>query len=359
MPALQPLAMARVSVTIRSPLVMSIAVGYPTEVFDVFLGTLRDGGYRGGIALVVGESLSDEVTELCRRHSATLYPRLQVGLQDDAHGAGLQHPQFLRFSVYPKLCLHHFDACFATDFRDVVFQADPFLGLRTPLQSDWLVVALEQSRTVAEDSVNSLWVNACYGRHSQELKSMRGKTVVCSGTIFGSPAGFEVLAAAYKRTACRSARDGIDQGVLNTLIYAPSQRHLLKAMHITLQPLSAGQVVTLGGFKGPRLAHLPYAITFNATEGILRRPDTGAAYPVVHQYDRFVDHPWGPPLRIAVLQRFQRIPCVAAGKALQAPPWSKRTPRPPSFGTPSYAGGLIKAMCSAKELSKARERALK
>jgi len=382
----------------KHPLVMSMAIGkYTLPVFHVFVGTLRSSGYEGGITLVISDGLSNEVHAFCSSHVATLRHMREVGMRE---GHELLHPQFQRFTVYPRLCREPHDACLAVDFRDVFFQADPFATLPLPKESEsWLVASYEHpDHTVDTDSVNKLWASVCYGHRSKELAAMRGKHVVCSGSLFGSPAGFAALASAYNRTACHAARDGIDQGVLNALVHAPSQRVLLRGTSVTIQPLVAGQVIGLQGFKGTKVAELllpparahahlqshaqgharshvhaqrsgltlPTTSThvikhlglLNASEGIPRRQDTGTPFPVVHQYDRLVNNPWGRSLRFAALERYDRVPCLTSGRSLRPFrfPFFERTPMPPTYGTPRFAGGLIKDVCSAQELAAAQRR---
>jgi hypothetical protein len=372
-------------------LVMSFAIGYQDpELFYIFVGTLRASGYAGDVVLVVGERVPSVARKFCEAHNVSLLPRAMINMANSSASHGLMHPQFQRFAIYPDLCQSRYDACFATDFRDVYFQADPFATLQAAPNGTrgWLVGSIEHANTdVATDVVNANWVSVCYGRGSRELKAMRKKPIVCSGVLFGNAAAFSALAHGYAHTTCREARDGIDQGVLNALIHAPSQRKLLGAVHITLQLPGAGNVISLsaykmhvrklpvldgggvqggdhagtwpityaapgrrraGGDKNHSVINTGWPITF--AEGSLRRRDTGAPVAVIHQYDRLVFSPWGPSLRFATLERFKRVPCVAAGRPLRHAPWNERTAVPPSYGTAHFRGGIIKAICSMDEV---------
>lgn len=205
---------------------------------------------RGDVVLVVGERVPSVARKFCEAHNVSLLPRAMINMANSSTSHGLMHPQFQRFAIYPDLCQSRYDACFATDFRDVYFQADPFATLQAAPTRGWLVGSIEHADTdVATDVVNANWVSVCYGRGSRELKAMRKKPIVCSGVLFGNAAAFSALAHGYAHTTCREARDGIDQGVLNALIHAPSQRKLLGAVHITLQLPGAGNVISLSAYK--------------------------------------------------------------------------------------------------------------
>ena len=345
-------------------LVMSLAIGYQDpELFYIFVGTLRASGYAGDVVLVVGERVPSVARKFCEAHNVSLLPRAMINMANSSTSHGLMHPQFQRFAIYPDLCQSRYDACFATDFRDVYFQADPFATLQAAPNGTrgWLVGSIEHANTdVATDVVNANWVSVCYGRGSRELKAMRKKPIVCSGVLFGNAAAFSALAHGYAHTTCREARDGIDQGVLNALIHAPSQRKLLHGIvNITLQLPGAGNVMSLSAYKShvPKLLagggvqggdRAEWPITY--AEGSLRRRDTGAPVAVIHQYDRLVFSPWGPSLRFATLERFKRVPCMAPGRRLRHAPWNERIAVPPSFGTAQFRGLVVKAICSMDEV---------
>ena len=303
-------------------LVMSLAVGYPLPVFQIFVDTLRSTGYAGAIALVVGEEVPEPVAAYCREQRVELTPRLSVGLVNRTVAAttmhdnsGLEHPQFTRFKAYSKICLaSSFDACFATDFRDVVFQSDPFrtATLSRQMQQQqphpWLVVESEhENRTLTNCGVNKYWVRVCYGR-IEGPKMLAGplldKHVLCSGTIFGNPSGFRALAHAFKSTRCRGSRDGIDQGVLNALVYTNST--LLAdggvPARVSVEPPGEGAVVTLSMYK--LVAH---EVPLDAAGRVLNRD--GAPASIVHQYDRFVLNGYGPSIRFGALDARDPVPC--------------------------------------------------
>lgn len=165
-------------------LVMSLAIGYQDpELFYIFVGTLRASGYAGDVVLVVGEHVPSVARKFCEAHNVTLQPRAMLKMANSSTSHGLMHPQLQRFAIYPNLCQPRYDACLATDFRDVYFQADPFATLQAAPDgtSGWLVGSIEHTETdVATDVVNAYWVSVCYGRGSRELKAMRKKPVVCS-----------------------------------------------------------------------------------------------------------------------------------------------------------------------------------
>jgi hypothetical protein len=146
------------------------------------------------------------------------------------------------------------------------------------LQLEHANSTLGTSRT--DHPINSGWVRRCFGEAA--LRSVSGRSVICSGTIFGTPAGFASLARGYSATRCLRRADGIDQGVLNYLVHSHSE--LLGGTTVELQPRGQGAVNALQPFKlvplGELRAHM-------SPEGIVLDDDGGPSA-VVHQFDRLV-----------------------------------------------------------------------
>ena len=72
------------------------------------------------------------------------------------------------------------------------------------------------------------WVRKCFGDPALHKIAVKNRferprwhhVIICSGFIFGNPAGFTTLGNAYASTPCRDRIKGIDQGLLNYCTHA-------------------------------------------------------------------------------------------------------------------------------------------
>ena len=192
--------------------VMATAIGYPLPVFERFILPLRSHGYRGAVVLFVDErALSDAARLLCEHHNVTTGP------------AGLRRPQIgqskgmSRYSGYREVCDDaHYDHCFASDFRDVVFQADPFLSCR-PAQV-WSGPGIPRCRhSAAQQQVDPHVLGERVLARSPRRPSFAVE-------LSWAPEGFRVLHERMRDTMRLTAErarcatlDGVDQGRFNYL----------------------------------------------------------------------------------------------------------------------------------------------
>ena len=82
------------------------------------------------------------------------------------------------------------------DFRDTVFQSDPFVYLEGLIrQGDstelWLSGEHMPYKRIRNCVFNTGWIRDCYGR--AESDKWGPYTVICSGSIFGTKRGMEVF----------------------------------------------------------------------------------------------------------------------------------------------------------------------
>ena len=338
-------------------LVMGLAIGYPLRVYQIFLESLRHNSYAGDVTLVIGNDAPPSTFAICSTHGARAVRATAVGLDRRASTQSSKHPQILRYQVYANLCrAGEHDYCFATDFRDVVFQRDPFerSGLHAVVRRPdlpQLVLSLEHSNmTIGTEAVNAYWLRVCKGK--LHLSMVAHRPIICSGTVYGNPSGFAALAKAFNETRCMGYRDGIDQAMLNWLVHyrsptsSPSATaavptstggstplssrrsdeaieaaseaarfsrlvgvshaiagakgsdvlagvNALAGVKLTLQPRGAGAVNSLWGFT----RDLPAASSMQELlqhrwSNGLVLNDDGRPSPVIHQYDRLVQPLW-------------------------------------------------------------------
>ena len=245
--------------------VLAAALNYGIGEFVKFIVPLRR-VYSGDVVLFVSNSVDDDVAALCAKHEVEtrgLPTGSRLGVKGD------------RFEGYTKVC-EAYDWCFATDFRDVFFQADPFAS--TPDGYDLVLQEEFASLTIKTCPYNSNWIKTCWG--TAFLDSIGTKTPICSGTIMGTPRGLEALKKAMflemehtKRVKGCTARD---QGHLNYIYHAGKL-----PVPVLVQPRGRGIVNTVGSIT-PRDTIGEYL----NDEGRVKNDD-GSISAVVHQYDRF------------------------------------------------------------------------
>ena len=245
--------------------VLAAALNYGIGEFVKFIVPLRR-VYSGDVVLFVSNNVDDDVAGLCAKHEVEtrgLPAGSRLGVKGD------------RFEGYTKVC-EAYDWCFATDFRDVFFQADPFAS--TPDGYDLVLQEEFASLTIKTCPYNSNWIKTCWG--TAFLDSIGTKTPICSGTIMGTPRGLEALKKAMflemehtKRVKGCTARD---QGHLNYIYHAGKL-----PVPVLVQPRGRGIVNTVGSIT-PRDTIGEYL----NDEGRVKNDD-GSISAVVHQYDRF------------------------------------------------------------------------
>ena len=225
-------------------LVIAEAFGYNVEVYRVFLLSLRQSGYRGDVSLLAPPNRTrPDAAALLRRHGVSLVVERRSPARHNAD----------RFETYAQLCSVRspYRYCLAADFRDVVFQSDPFQELlqTTLLQRQhgadvgrsaadgsgadgsgderrgaWLpdlILPLER-RVVGTDPINRKVLHDCFGAAAAER--LANRTVVCSGVLLGTPAAFEALPRLLVPLAHRCRLDKMsDQAALNVLAYSTAR----------------------------------------------------------------------------------------------------------------------------------------
>jgi len=245
--------------------VIAAALNYGITEFTNFVVPLRR-VYDGYVVLFVNDDLPADVIVLCTSHNITTRP-LPTGSRLGVKGN--------RYIGYSEVC-RDYDWCFATDFRDVFFQADPFAS---PREGYDLVLAEEfASVTIKTCPYNSKWIKTCWGEPF--LVDIGDNTPICSGTIMGTPHGFEVLMTAMlsemEATSQTKGCSARDQGHLNYLYFANKL-----SVPVLVEPRGTGIVNTIG-YITPRST----IGDFLNPNGLVKNTD-GSVSSVVHQYDRF------------------------------------------------------------------------
>ena len=268
----------------NSSAVIAVAFRYEWVRHAVFVMPLR-AHYDGDIILFTEppDKMHPDIRELGRRQRVTFLPLRHkcvdqnLGRATDPSAADLQEcgPSWMmkvRFTLYAEQC-RRYSLCLAVDFRDVIFQADPFATLAHLIEANanappgrrpsfWgpayvggkqpgqepadLMLACEDARArPVRSTFNKLWLIRCCGYKFYKLVAMTN-CILNSGSILGTPAGFDRLAE-IMLTPCLDTNmtHGSDQaklmwgfygqqfgnlsvtterrgmGVINTMRYAP------------------------------------------------------------------------------------------------------------------------------------------
>ncbi len=209
--------------------VITTAVSYSFHEWQRFVVPLRR-VYDGDVFVLVVESERRVWQDLVAKHRLqTVLLELsekppKQGEESSAAGKALELARAnavkkARYAQYNRICAKY-DWCFATDFRDVFFQADPF-G-RLPAGHDLALTQEWAGYPIGKCHVNSEWLLSCWPQAFYD--SVKSRPILCSGTILGTPRGFaqlfEAMLAAYAGTAGKRGCFARDQGHLMYVAYS-------------------------------------------------------------------------------------------------------------------------------------------
>ena len=230
------------------------------DTYQKFLYTLRQ-HFSGPIVIFVEMESPEEpmppvFKKLCSRLGVSLefmdeevvwepkYERWRLANGDRGFRSMLRK----RFRWSAEVCARMTDTgkCLMTDFRDVFFQADPFLHV--PKDVDMLLAQEPtgpMGLTLAEDvDYDAEWIRTCYG--DDALAKIGDQPIICAGTIIGTPKALRVyhdeifLADALEE--CN------DQGILNYKWYTGELGRVFwqHELNVQVEPFGFGSVATVG-----------------------------------------------------------------------------------------------------------------
>jgi hypothetical protein len=173
------------------------------------------------------------------------------------------------------------------DSRDVYFQRHPLTGLQQNDTTTTLHVYAESNRQVLwQQRSNRRWIKKAYGE--EWFKTLKYKTVICSGSTFGGQPAIRTYTSAmvhqFDVTNCTVY--GCDQGHHNFLI---SANQLVGGPNITsvrIYEQGHGTVNTLGLLMTED-ANLT-SLGILKEDGLVYNTD-GTVSPIIHQFDRDPD----------------------------------------------------------------------
>jgi hypothetical protein len=283
--------------------VIGVAVNYGMDEFRRFVGSLRATKFSGTVILGVSPNISPECLRYLKRHDVeirivkdgdlTPKKREEDGAYYDFYNIAL--PRWILYRKWTKESNFSNRTKFLlTDTRDVYFQRDPFADLKHNDESFHLYMFTEWGgKTIGRCKHNSDWVRSCWGANI--LDQLSHHPILCSGTIFGSRYGINLLVdamvmeAAHVKTL-RHELDGKakhgrpcinDQAYLNVLMRQKNDSTGILSKLRSMTKIFAqgdGPVNTIGWLA------VNGSIAKDSDGFVLNNDGRRSA--VVHQYDR-------------------------------------------------------------------------
>jgi hypothetical protein len=262
--------------------VIAAALNYKLSTFKTFLLSLRClAKFNGDVVLFVNENLSEDIA----RFSDVMKVRREP-LPKGSH-LGVKGNRYIG---YDEVC-RDYDWCFATDFRDVYFQVDPFANIQKHSDHNIILSEEDHPMTIGKCPYNKDWIQSCW---PGVLDKIKDEHIICSGTIFATPSGMtlvrDMMLAEMAISAHKKGCTSRDQGHLNFLYYS----HRFGG-RVEVQTRGQGYVNTVG-YILPRASIVEYM----DKSGFVLNTDKDRSA-VVHQFDRF------PPIVRAIRHQIESL----------------------------------------------------
>ncbi|KAG7361786.1 family 2 glycosyl transferase [Nitzschia inconspicua] len=220
--------LVRVDTTpVLPPVVMSVAIGYSLDRFEAFVGSLRQ-VYSGDVWLLISGDASVEVRDFLRLHRVkTVETKGSLAAPASKEWDNINRSRF-RFFVY--VCNSSaYSLCLTTDFRDSLFQADPFQSIDPSVMKSGApgVLFLHEHNTDMNDYHYDLMRSKSCGLYENYATFLRGTKIINGGSIIGSPGAFQQLAdyITDKFKGCN------DQVTMNVVVRADLLQNISISIH--------------------------------------------------------------------------------------------------------------------------------
>jgi hypothetical protein len=304
--------------------VMGLASGYPMDVFELFVGSLRATGFSGAIILGIASDAPQDVRDYLAETNVTV-KEVTLGpctYHDKPSKCLVGFPDYklswVRFPLSKQWlleCKECTDGIMMTDVRDAYFQADPFTHSSIKYPPPGLMTFEE----MYPDQTTEHWITEA------PIKKCKGYDIgnhpmLCSGSTMGTREGIlnyiDVMIKEFdawnKDKKCFSNMAGDDQSIHNHLYYSgmfgndtAAIPHRTGPIHVvgvqanTIFRAAIKEAEKVGKDEGWVNAHRLYGTEENWQEWLdpkhgLIDPDTGfitnmdgSPSPQVHQFDRF------------------------------------------------------------------------
>jgi hypothetical protein len=182
------------------------------------------------------------------------------------------HPQIARWYAYRRLLnfLRDYRYVLLSDVKDVVFQR-PVFDMLTPGS----VYLFEDGEPFKGGKYNREWYISAYGQKAYDR--IADRTPICIGVVMGDLASMRSMVEEFSQFFSRAPFGKIEQATFNHMVLTG-----LFETPLTVVPNYRGGVATLAE-PGVREATRLDGQEIVGTDG-------GAAFPVVHMYDRYSDY---------------------------------------------------------------------
>jgi hypothetical protein len=252
--------------------IFATCVRYKPQDAFAFMKSCRN-VFSGEIVLGISE-LPDETLALLKKFGARTFEYPDINQWNFLLGCE-------RFRLYRKIIKDEklrVDRALLCDFRDIIFQSDPFAF--DP--ADYRFKFFLEDKLIKECEVNSGWILHAYGEET--FKAMAEQTISCSGTSMMSHDGLlfylDKIVAEYEGFLARCTAKGLsfrtmpfsygfDQGFHNYLI------HKRAFPDVRLIANRTGEVQTM---------HYQTEFIFSKQSQLLNTDRR--VCPILHQYDR-------------------------------------------------------------------------
>ncbi|KAG7355507.1 hypothetical protein IV203_000193 [Nitzschia inconspicua] len=259
--------LVRVDATpVLPPVVMSVAIGYSLDRFEAFVGSLRQ-VYSGDVWLLISGDASVEVREFLRLHRVKTV-ETKGGLAAPATKEW-ENINRSRFRFFVHVCNSSaYSLCLTTDFRDSLFQADPFQSIDLSVMKSGApdVLFLHEHNTDMNDYHYDLMRSASCRLYEKYATVLRGTKIINGGSIIGTPGTFQQLAD-YITDKFKGCNDQVTMNVV-------ARANLLQNISISIHGQGEGGM-NIVGYGGE--------VIKDSSGKFLNK--NCLVSPVVHQYD--------------------------------------------------------------------------
>jgi hypothetical protein len=251
--------------------VMSAALGYPLGRFKAFVGSLRR-VYSGDVWLLISKGTGKDIREYLKSQNVKIvesdeFPEKRPAAYHSTQWASINRS---RFNFFESVCnATSYSLCLTTDFRDSLFQSDPFRNIdasETKLDAPPVLYLYEHIGDYNNWHYNEMKKPEC-GLYNDYAKYVNGTKIINGGSMIGSPAMYQQLVK-YMRDEWKECND---QVTLNVLVRANVMEGEVK-----VHPQGQG-AMNMVGYGGKTV--------FDSKDNYLNLNCILA--PVVHQYTVF------------------------------------------------------------------------
>lgn len=261
-------------------LVISVAKGmYHWREFVPFVASLEAVGFRGTKVFFV-DNILPEVRSNLIAHGFSLVDFTSPETTWQTFGRVRLAPVL----TFLKENFRDFRYLIFPDWRDLVFQTNPFIWLEKNLSPPHKLLGCSEIVKIKDQITMRTWVQHIV---DQDTFSWLGEhDICCCGTIAGeSQAAYELMCRIYESLSVDDPLR-VDQGVLNYLLRVSPFKEITR-----VPKYEEGFVATVGWIKGldyeQHKDHFTDSVPdFNESTGLVCPRGKTEPFSIVHQYDR-------------------------------------------------------------------------